>query len=124
MKKILVVDDEPDVAFAIKRNLKKFDDYEVTCVNSGKRCLNLLENNWIPDLILLDIMMPDMNGWEVHKRLQENPKWRDIPIVFLTAITDKSSHITGSVIAEDYIEKPYDPMDLKRRIDNILNKKK
>ena len=124
MKRILVVDDESDVALAVKLALKKFGDYEVTCVNSGKRCLDLLENDWVPDLILLDIMMPDMNGWEVHKKLQRDLRWRDIPIVFLTAITDETSHITGSVIADGYVEKPFDPVDLKKVIDDVLQKSK
>ena len=73
MKKIMVVDDNPDHLHSIKQTIENMDDdYRVTCASSGIRCLKLLENNEIPDLILLDIMMPKMNGWETFKTIQEN----------------------------------------------------
>lgn len=123
MKKILIVDDEPDVASTVEFNLKESDGkYEVTCVNSGKKCLELLEKNQIPDLILLDIMMPEMNGWEVFNKIKENQAWAKIPIIFLTARIDRTAENAGSFLGDDYIEKPYDPSDLKKRIDNVLRK--
>ena len=123
MKKILIVDDEPDVASTVEFNLKESDGkYEVTCVNSGKKCLELLEKNQIPDLILLDIMMPEMNGWEVFNKIKENPAWAKILIIFLTARIDRTAENAGSFLGDDYIEKPYDPSDLKKRIDNVLKK--
>lgn len=124
-KKILVVDDEPDVASTVEFNLKESDDeYEVTCVNSGKKCLELLEKNQIPDLILLDIMMPEMNGWEVFNKIKENQVWAKIPIIFLTARIDRTAENAGSFLGDDYIEKPYDPADLKKRIGNVLMRNK
>jgi len=71
-------------------------------------------------LILLDIMMPEMNGWEVQKKIKDNIKWRTIPIIFLTATTDNTSRKIGSIISEDYIGKPFEIPDLKKRIDKIL----
>ncbi|MCX6667397.1 MAG: response regulator [Euryarchaeota archaeon] len=122
-KKIFVVDDEPDVASTVEFNLKESDgEYEVTCVNSGKKCLELLEKNQIPDLILLDIMMPEMNGWEVFNKIKENQAWAKIPIIFLTARIDRIAENAGSFLGDDYIEKPYDPTDLKKRVDNVLRK--
>jgi len=123
-KKIVVVDDEPDVAFTVELTLREFgDEYDVTCVNSGKKCLELLEKNQIPDLILLDIMMPEMNGWEVFNTIKENQVWAKIPVIFLTARVDRTAENAGSFLGDDYIEKPYDPFDLKKRIDRVLKNK-
>ena len=124
-KKIMVVDDEPDDIFAVEFNLKKFnEEYEVIRAESGKRCLELLQEKQIPDLILLDIMMPEMSGWETYNKIKENPSWEKIPIVFLTARVDRTAENAGSFLGEDYIEKPYDPEDLKRRVDKVLSAKK
>ena len=89
-------------------------------VGSGEQCLEMLENNQIPDLIILDIMMPGMNGWEVFNRLKQNPIWMKISVVFLTARTDPVAENAGHFLAEDYIEKPFDIYDLKSRIDKVL----
>ncbi len=120
-KKILIVDDEPDVALTAKYNIQMDDDFDVNVVNSGEDCIDFLENKGCPDLIVLDIMMPGMNGWEVHKKLKDNSEWKNIPVVFLTARIDVTAENAGKFLAEDYIEKPYDPGDLKRRIKKILN---
>ena len=123
VKTILVVDDDPGVAHTVKYGLESLDaDYKVVCVDSGEKCLELLENNQTPDIILLDIMMPEMNGWEVQKKLQERIEWRDIPIIFLTATGDPTSKKIGSIISEGFIEKPCKIPDLKQRIDKILKK--
>ncbi|EMR75307.1 response regulator with CheY-like receiver domain and winged-helix DNA-binding domain [Thermoplasmatales archaeon SCGC AB-540-F20] len=119
-KKIMIVDDNPDCLHSVKEALEcKAGDYKITCVSSGIRCIKSLENNEIPDLILLDIMMPKMSGWETLKNLQENPLWKNIPVVFLTARTDDIAENVGKFLATDYIEKPFDIDDLKRKIDNI-----
>ena len=123
MKKIMVVDDEPDQIQTIKIVLGRTgNDYEVIGADSGTDCLKLLEKNEKPDLILLDILMPEMDGWEVHKRIKEIAEWRDIPIVFLTATDDASSKNQGKIIAEGFIEKPFNVKELKNRIDMILKK--
>jgi CheY-like chemotaxis protein len=73
VKKIMIVDDENGVTYTVKHGLEGLDTgYQVTCVDSGKKCLELLEQNQIPDLILLDIMMPEMTGWEVQKKIKEH----------------------------------------------------
>ena len=120
-KKILLVDDNPDFLLSVQKALQFMDDdYEVTCASSGIRCLSLLNENEIPDIILLDIMMPKMSGWETFKNLQENPQWKNIPVIFLTARTDDIAKKTGSFLAADYIEKPFKIEELKNRIDKIL----
>lgn len=122
-KKIMIVDDNPDFLLSIKKALKFMNnDYEITCASDGIRCLNLLKNNDIPDLILLDIMMPKMSGWETFKNIQENPLWKNIPVIFLTARTDDVAVKTGSFLADDFIEKPFKIEDLKDRIEKVLKK--
>lgn len=123
MKKIMVVDDEPDQTFTLECSLKNMsDDFEVITVNSGTDCLQMLNKDVIPDLILLDIMMPKMNGWEVYDKVKSNPKFSKIPIVFLTARTDDIAKNAGSFLGEDYIEKPYDTTEVIKRINKILDK--
>lgn len=123
MKKIMVVDDETDQLFTIKAVIEDFsDEYEVITADSGIKCFELLNNNIVPDLILLDILMPEMNGWEIHKILRKESKWQKIPIIFLTAVDDKTSEITGRNIADDFISKPFDVQDFKTRVEKVLNK--
>jgi len=119
-KKIMVVDDEPDILFTVGEMLKS-NGYEVIKAVNGKDCLNKL-NEVIPDLVLLDIMMPEINGWDVAAKIKENPKWSSIPIVFLTVKGDTMSIGMGGIVAEDYITKPFDIVDLKNRVERVLNK--
>ena len=123
-RKILLVDDNLDLAYIVKNGLEKIDNnFEIISANSGKECFRLLNEGIVPDLILLDIMMPEMNGWDVFARLKEKTIWRDIPIVFLTAKTDSYSKGFGKIPSEDYIEKPFEMNELKQRIDNVLKRK-
>jgi len=120
MKRILNVDDDPDQIYAVKRRLEKMDDYEVDGVEGGKQCLEWLRHHEKPDLILLDVMMPGMNGWQVFKQLRMHDEWKDIPIVFLTARTDSFSKGFGKIIGDAYIEKPFDVEALQNKIEEIL----
>jgi CheY-like chemotaxis protein len=117
VKKILVVDDEPGVAYTVKNGLEEMDsEYTVITVESGMQCLEYLTNEQLPDLILLDIMMPKMTGWETLERIKENMQWRGIPIIFLTARTDNVAKRAGGFLADDYIGKPFQIPSLKRSI--------
>ena len=121
VKLILIVDDDPGVNHTVKYGLEGLDtDYKVLCAESGKECFEILENNQIPDLIILDILMPDMSGWEVQRKLRENIKWRNIPLIFFTAAADETSKKIGGITSDDYIEKPSSISELKQRIDKIL----
>ena len=125
MKKIMimVVDDEPDHTRTVKQVLESLGDkYKVICVDSGEKCLELLEKDQIPDLMLLDIRMPEMSGWLVLDKLKENASWEKIPIIFLTARTDDFAETAGGFLGDDFIVKPYDIDDLKKRIDKVLKK--
>lgn len=123
-KKIMVVDDEPDQIFSLKLILEHDSEYEIIGANNGLQCLELLEKSKIPDLILLDIMMPKMNGWDVLEQLKKKSEWKDIPVIFLTALTAKDKRNKDVWKADGYIEKPYDLEDLKKTIKSIINKNK
>jgi DNA-binding response OmpR family regulator len=120
-KKIMVVDDEPDILLTVSQTLEMFG-YEVVKATDGQDCIDKLNNMTpTPDLLLLDIMMPDVSGWDVAAKIKENPNWKDIPIVFLTAKGDTMSVGMGNLAAVDYIVKPFDVKDLKNRVEKILN---
>jgi CheY-like chemotaxis protein len=121
-KKIMVVDDEPDQILTIKLILEDLNnEYKVIGAEGGKKCLELLKNNQIPDLIFLDIMMPDMNGWDLAAEIKKNQNWNKIPIVFLTAKSDPFSKTFGNIVSNDYITKPYERKELKEVIEKILD---
>lgn len=122
VKKILIVDDDPGISYTVKNGLEGLDaDYKVESVDSGERCLEFLQDNKIPDLILLDIMMPKMSGWETLKKIKENLSWKNIPVVFLTARKDQVAKNAGGFFGEDYVEKPFNIPELKQRIEKILS---
>ena len=123
VKTIIIVDDDPGVRYTVKAGIEALDeDYQIIPVENGMKCLELLGNNQIPDLILLDIMMPEMSGWETYDRIKENEAWRKIPLVFLTARTDKIARDAGDFLGEDYIEKPFEIDNVVERIDKILGR--
>jgi len=121
IKKIMIVDDNPDILLSIKNGLEDSADYKVIGAESGEKCLEILETE-MPDLILLDIMMPEMSGWETYDRIKENDAWRKIPLVFLTARTDKIARDAGDFLGEDYIEKPFEINNVMERIGKILGR--
>lgn len=120
-KTILVVDDEPDILLTVSQTLEMFG-YKVIQAKDGVDCITKLNDlDIIPDLVLLDIMMPDLSGWDVAAKIKENPSWQEIPIVFLTAKGDTMSIGMGNLAAVDYIVKPFDVRDLKKRVEKVLN---
>lgn len=117
-KKILIVDDTPANIQLLGSILQ--DRYIVSFAESGKEALARLEKTDF-DLILLDIMMPEMDGFEVCKRIRSNPATEKIPIIFLSAKTDRESVMEGLELgAQDYIAKPYDARELIKRVDTQL----
>jgi len=116
---ILVVDDTPDNLFLMVNVLK--DDYRVKFANCGEKALNIAASDPPPDLILLDIMMPGMDGYEVCRQLKRNPKTMAIPIIFLTAKTQAEDEQKGLELgAADYIAKPISPPIVLARVKNHL----
>jgi len=125
-KKILLVDDDPDFVEGARMVLEK-GDFEVVTASSGKECLKRIKEER-PDLILLDIMMPQKSGFEVCKELKSNIEYNKIPVVMLTALKSKLSRTSYSIAegleleAEDYLEKPIEPKVLVSRLKEILEK--
>jgi putative two-component system response regulator len=118
VKRILLVDDNATNLTAGKAILK--DLYKVYPAPSAEIMFDLLENI-IPDLILLDIEMPDKNGYEALKELKADERWRDIPVIFVTARSDEGSELEGlSLGAIDYVTKPFSAPLLLKRIENHL----
>ena len=117
----MIVDDDPGVRYTVKTGIEMLDEnYHIKSVDGGFKCLEILKTGEIPDLILLDVMMPEMSGWKTFDIIKKNELWKNIPIIFLTARTDKIAKNAGGFLAEDYIEKPFTIKDVKERINRIL----
>ena len=120
MKKILLVDDEVDILEFLKYNVEQ-QGFEVLVSTNGKDALKKILQN--PDLIVLDIMMPGMDGFELYQQIKSNKSSRDIPIIFLTAKSGETNEIKGLDLgASDYIQKPISPKKLIARIKSNLRK--
>ncbi|MCK9389556.1 MAG: response regulator [Sulfuritalea sp.] len=116
---ILVVDDTPDNLVLMSNLLK--NDYTVKIANSGQKALKIAASDSPPDLILLDIMMPDMDGYEVCHRLKNDPRTMNIPVIFLTAKAQMEDEKKGLELgAVDYITKPINPSIVMARVKNHL----
>ncbi|MCL2277385.1 MAG: response regulator [Treponema sp.] len=121
MKTILVVDDS-DVHLMIANNILK-DKYETITAKSGKEALALLSKGLIPNLILLDILMPEMDGWETYNLIKGISLLRDVPIAFLTSLSGIREKLYASNIgATDMITKPYEGAELLKRVENMIKK--
>ena len=118
---ILVVDDEPNIRETAAFILQ-MEGFEVVKACNGEEGLEAI-HKYSPKMILLDVMMPELSGWKTFDKIKENDMWRNIPIIFLTARTDRVAKHAGGFLAEDYIEKPAKIQELKERIDKILNNK-
>lgn len=122
MKKIIIVDDDPDLLFTLKAILEYSDKgYEVTTFDGGAKCIQHLKKE-IPDLILSDIMMPEMNGWELFEKIKKSPKLKKIPFIFISAACAETSKTKAELQADDFIEKPVTPEEILKKIENIFHK--
>ena len=128
-EKILTVDDDPDILDALTMILES-KGYQVVTARDGAEGLAKVETEK-PDLIILDLLMPKMDGFAVYKKLQEPKyaKYKDIPILILTSVREEASRRryeleTGKELrVDDYIEKPFSPDSLLRRVEKIIKKK-
>ena len=120
--KILLVDDEQDILDLVQYNLEK-EGFEVAAIDNGKKAI-ALASKFLPDLILLDVMMPEMDGMETCMQIRENPQLSGTLIAFLTARGEDYSQIAGfDAGADDYITKPIKPRVLVSRIKALLRRK-
>jgi len=116
LSRVLVVEDDADIQKVVRMSLKIRGVGEVIVVDSGTECLERL-SSFTPDVILLDVMMPHVDGYETCRRLKENPATRSIPVVFLTARAQKADRERGMKLgAAGYVTKPFDPMTLHDQI--------
>lgn len=116
---VLVVDDTPENLHLIAGIMK--EEYRIKAANNGETALAICQSETPPDLVLLDIMMPGMDGFEVARRLREHPASEHIPVIFVTAMTDEESQAKGAELgAVDFITKPINPDALKIRVRNFM----
>lgn len=121
MARVLVVDDTEDNLFLMSSLLE--DTYEVLTASSGQQALDMVQSQTPPDLLLLDIMMPDMDGYEVLRRLRQHPATAGIPVIFLTALSTIEEEQLGLDLgAVDYITKPISPPVLMARVQSHLER--
>jgi DNA-binding response OmpR family regulator len=119
-KRVLIVDDEPDIVEAIRFNLE-LEDYECLVARDGEEALTKAKKE-MPDLILLDIMLPKMNGYKVSRLLKFDKAYSHIPIIMLTARTqDKDVQLGGETGADEYVKKPFDADELIKLIRKYLD---
>ena len=120
-KKILVIDDEEDFSFFIRKNLQR-SKYEVIVAANGDDGLRIARAS-LPDVILLDVMMPGMNGFQVLRKLKEDIRTHAIPVVMLTGKDDNESREMAAQLKDaDYIVKPVEIEELHKRIAQVLTK--
>jgi len=113
---ILIVDDT-ELNVILLNQILLNAGYRVLTANGGRKCLEILETE-VPDIILLDVIMPEINGFDVAEKVKSNDKTKDIPIIFLSAVSDFDSKIKGLERgAVDYIIKPYDDREVIARIE-------
>jgi len=122
-EKILVVDDEKDIIELLQYNLEK-EGYRISCAYSGEKCLENVKTE-LPDLILLDLMLPEIDGLDVCKFLKNNPQTSHIPIIMLTAKGEETDIVLGLELgADDYITKPFKVRELLARVKTVLRRTK
>jgi DNA-binding response OmpR family regulator len=117
---VVCVEDEPEMIDLVRLILAK-EGFEVVGVSGGLEGLATIERLQ-PDLVLLDLMMPDMDGWEVYRRMKANPTVSNIPVIVVTAKAQSIDKVLGLQVAkvDDYITKPFGPAQLLRSIEKVL----
>ncbi len=125
--KVLVVDDDPDIIEAITTVLESVEEYDVRTARDGVECMEAVKED-VPDLLILDLLMPRKDGFAVVRDLRENPRYRDLPVMILTSVREDASYrryeleMGVRMDVQDYIEKPVPPAELMRRVGNLLKR--
>lgn len=118
--KVMIIDDDKEIHLLMGKQLEAL--YTVVCASSGKEALDILKTGFLPQLILLDITMPEMDGYEVLSRLKSDITLKDIPVVFLTGMADESSELKGlNSDVVDYLKKPIAGKLLLARVQHYID---
>lgn len=122
-KVILCIEDEQEMIDLIRLILSR-RGFEILGANGGKEGLEIVRKNH-PDLVLLDLMMPEMDGWEVYQQMKADETTKDIPVIVVTAKAQSIDKVLGLHIAkvDDYIAKPFSPQELLASVDSVLGRK-
>ncbi len=122
--RILCIEDEAEMIELMRLILSR-KEYEISGASGGQEGLEKMRQE-MPDLVLLDLMMPDMGGWEVYQQMKADEKLKDIPVIIVTAKAQNIDKVLGLYIAkvDDYIAKPFSPPELLESVERVLKKSK
>ena len=124
---ILIVDDDADIMEGILMILET-QPYRLDTARDGKQCMDMIKNE-VPDLVILDLLMPKMDGWGVIREMRSTPKYSSVPILILSTVIEDASHRryeleTGmSMDIQGYVQKPAKPANLLQRVENIIQER-
>ncbi len=120
-KKVVCIEDEPEMIDLVKLILVR-KGFDLTGAMGGREGLEAVRRIK-PDLVLLDLMMPDMDGWEVYQQMKADPDLKDIPVIVVTAKAQSIDKVLGLHIAkvDDYVTKPFGPQELLKSVERVLN---
>ncbi len=122
---ILIVDDDPDILDGITAVLET-QPYHLATARDGKKCMEMIAQR-VPDLLILDLLMPRLDGWGVIREMRSDPQFADVPIMVLTTVVEDASRRryeleTGLAMdVQDYVQKPAKPADLLKRVERLLS---
>ncbi len=122
-KKVVYIEDEPEMIDLVRLILSR-KGYEVIGANGGREGLDAIRQK-LPDLVLLDLMMPDMDGWDVYQQMKSVEATRDIPVIVITAKAQSIDKVLGLHIAkvDDYISKPFSPQELVESVEKVIGQR-
>ncbi len=120
---LVYIEDEPEMIDLVRLILSR-KGYEVIGANGGREGLEIIRQK-LPHLVLLDLMMPDMDGWDVYQQMKSADATRDIPVIVITAKAQSIDKVLGLHIAkvDDYISKPFSPQELVDRVEKVVGRK-
>jgi two-component system, OmpR family, response regulator VicR len=123
VRKVVYIEDEEDMISLVRLILER-KGYEIKGATGGREGLEII-NEYNPDLVLLDLMMPDIDGWDVYQQMKSDDLLRHIPVIIVTAKAQNIDKVLGLHIAkvDDYISKPFSPNELVESIERVLNQK-
>jgi len=122
-KKVVYIEDESEMIDLVRFILSR-KGYEVIGANGGREGLDIIRQK-LPDLVLLDLMMPDMDGWDVYQQMKSVEATRDIPVIVITAKAQSIDKVLGLHIAkvDDYISKPFSPQELVESVEKVIGQR-